>query len=100
MVFFVLFFASRDHVRHYCGNAYNISSCDSSIKLFGVVVNDTVFPVFTGLLTVLNGIALVLVAHLSLFHYYLSKFNLYHYLQFLFFFINDQYSKEYQHMIT
>ena len=74
-IFFIMFFSHRDGIRHFCDDVYNISSCDSSIKIFGATVPDPVFPVVTGFIGILYAIAVVLIGHLALFHCYLSEYN-------------------------
>ena len=74
-VFFVLYFSSRDNIRYYCNNSFNISSCDDdTVRIFAVSVPAVLFPIVTGILIILNSIATILIGHLTIFHCYLSKF--------------------------
>ena len=73
-IFFILYFIDRDHIRHYCDITRNISSCDSTIKIFGASAPDPLFPSTTAVIGVLGIIATGLLGHLTIFHFYLSKY--------------------------
>ena len=70
---FILYFAGRDNLRYDCNFPSNSSACNETLRIFGTAMPDAVFPVLTAILGVLALIAVVLVGHLTVFHFYLSK---------------------------
>ena len=72
LIFFIIFFASRENLRYFCDLHQNISSCDDTLKILGAAVPDPLFPTATVILFVLAVAATCLLSHLTFFHYYLS----------------------------
>lgn len=70
---FILYFAGRDNLRYDCNFPSNSSACNETLRIFGTAMPDAVFPVLTAILGILALIAVVLVGHLTVFHFYLSK---------------------------
>ena len=73
IVFFIVFFAARDQLRYFCNVPGNASACDPGLKILGASVPDPVFPSVTAVLALLAVIAIMLIGHLTCFHFYLSK---------------------------
>ena len=73
LVLSVLFFVDRDYIVYYCDNI-NVTACEGGdLRIFAAVVPDPVFPSVTIVLTILGVAATLLLGHLTLFHFYLSK---------------------------
>jgi hypothetical protein len=68
---FILYFAGRDQLRYYCDEFTNVTHCDSDLRFFGAVVPDPVFPSVMGVSGLLVAVPMILLGHLTLFHYYL-----------------------------
>uniref|UniRef100_A0A1X7TAK9 Protein S-acyltransferase n=1 Tax=Amphimedon queenslandica TaxID=400682 RepID=A0A1X7TAK9_AMPQE len=51
-----------------CSATFNVTGCDSILRLFGAPVPDPVFPTVTALIGLLSAIATLLLAHLVGFH--------------------------------
>ena len=73
VVFFILFFAARDQLHYFCNVPGNSSACDPGLRILGALVPDPVFPTVTAVLAVLAVIGILLIGHLTCFHFYLSK---------------------------
>ena len=71
---FIFFFADRESLRYGCDRPTNVSSCDATLRVFSVAVPDPVFPTITAVMSVLGGVAILLIGHLTAFHLYLSEF--------------------------
>ena len=76
---FILYFAGRDNLRYDCNFPSNSSACNETLRIFGTAMPDAVFPVLTAILGILALIAVVLVGHLTVFHFYLSKHRCFQY---------------------
>lgn len=70
MSLFVIFFSGRDHLRYNC-DLTDITACNTTLRVFGVPIPDPVFPSITAALAVLSAVGVLLVGHLTLFHFYL-----------------------------
>ena len=75
LALFILFFADRESLRYGCDRPTNVSSCDATLRVFSVAVPDPVFPTITAVMSVLGGVAILLIGHLTAFHLYLSEFD-------------------------
>lgn len=71
LALFILFFADRESLRYGCDRPTNVSSCDATLRVFSVAVPDPVFPTITAVMSVLGGVAILLIGHLTAFHLYL-----------------------------
>ena len=73
IILFIIFFADRSLIRYYCHAPYNVTGCDSTLRLFGAPIPDPLFPTVNGVIGLVSGVSTVLLGHLLAFHSLLSK---------------------------